>query len=135
VHGFFRDSDGTLIFPIDPPGATATLLFGLNDRSWMVGRYSDSAGVFHAIFYQTLNRSRVFDYPGSTFTSFNEINQEGLICGRYVDSSGIAHGILARVRRTMANDSEMESQSTGISSSPALSARQVSSITRQAQVG
>ncbi|MEP6686694.1 MAG: hypothetical protein ABJB22_07950 [Verrucomicrobiota bacterium] len=98
-HGFFRDVDGTLTFPIDPPGSVETFLFGMNDRGWMVGRYRDGAGATHGVFYQTLNRFVVFDYPGSTFTSFNGINRQGLICGRYLDSSGIEHGILARVRR------------------------------------
>ena len=101
-HGYFRAADGTLTYPIDPPGSTGTTLFGINDRGWMVGRYSDSAGATHALFYQTLTRFVVFDYPGSTFTSFNGINRQGLICGRYLDSSGIEHGILARVRRMQA---------------------------------
>ena len=31
LHGFFRKSDGTLVFPIDPPRSTGTILFGNND--------------------------------------------------------------------------------------------------------
>jgi hypothetical protein len=44
-HGYWRDSDGTLHFPIDPPGSVETELFGNNDSNWMVGRYRDSSGV------------------------------------------------------------------------------------------
>jgi hypothetical protein len=99
-HGFLRDADGTLTFPIDPPDSTETTLFGNNDRRWMVGRYVDSAGATHALFFQSPTRFIVYDYPGMTFTSFNGINRQGLICGRYEDSSSIGHGILARVRRT-----------------------------------
>src|SRR5215471_14624869 len=97
-HGYFRDANGALHFPIDPPGSTGTLLFGLNDSNWVVGRYADSSGVTHGLFFLPPNEFFTFDYPGATFTSLNGINDQGVICGRYVDSSGLAHGLLARVR-------------------------------------
>jgi hypothetical protein len=99
LHGYYRDSSGTLHFPIDPPGSTTTVLFGLNDRNWVVGRYA-SAGATHGLFFIPPNQFATFDYPGSTFTSLNGINDKGVICGRYVDASGIAHGFLARIRGT-----------------------------------
>src|SRR5436189_2181045 len=40
VHGYYRDATGTLHFPIDPSGSTATVLFGLNDKNWVLGRYA-----------------------------------------------------------------------------------------------
>ncbi|MGB8805264.1 MAG: hypothetical protein WCC93_10085 [Chthoniobacterales bacterium] len=97
-HGYYRDSSGTLHFPIDPSGSTATVLFGLNDRNWVVGRYGDSSGATHGLFFVPPNNFFTFDYPGSTFTSLNGINAQGVICGRYADAAGIAHGFLARVR-------------------------------------
>src|SRR5512132_1328 len=100
LHGYYRDSSGTLHFPIDPSGSTTTVLFGLNDRNWVVGRYADSGGATHGLFFIPPNQFSTFDYPGSTFTSLNGINDKGVICGRYVDASGIAHGFLARVRGT-----------------------------------
>jgi hypothetical protein len=99
-HGYFRDANGALHFPIDPPGSTATILFGLNDKNWVVGRYGDSSGVTHGLFFVPPNKFFTFDYPGSTFTSLGGINDQGVICGRYVDASGIAHGFLARVTGT-----------------------------------
>src|SRR6266480_425978 len=39
LHGYFRDSDGTIYAPIDPAGSTFTVIFGNNDSNWMVGRY------------------------------------------------------------------------------------------------
>src|SRR3989475_5187218 len=101
-HGYFRDANGALHFPIDPSGSTATILFGDNDRNWVVGRYADSAGVTHGLFFTAPNNFFTFDYPGSTFTSLNGINAQGFICGRYGDPSmpGIAHGIIARVTGT-----------------------------------
>ena len=66
----------------------------------MVGRYADSAGATHGLFFIPPNQFSTFDYPGSTFTSLNGINDKGVIVGRYVDASGIAHGFLARVKGT-----------------------------------
>lgn len=97
THGYLRDSDGTLTFPIDPPDSVGTILFGNNDSNWVVGRYADSAGVTHGLFFMTPDEFVTFDFPGSTFTSLNGINQDGFICGRYLDAAGIAHGFLAIV--------------------------------------
>jgi hypothetical protein len=96
LHGYFRDTTGALHFPIDPPGSVTSVLFGLNDRNWVVGRYGDSSRVTHGLFFVPPNNFFTFDFPGSTFTSLNGINDQGLICGRYV-ASGIAHGFIARV--------------------------------------
>jgi uncharacterized membrane protein len=100
LHGYFRDKNGALHFPIDPPGSVGTVLFGDNNRNWVVGRYADGSGVTHGLFFVPPNNFFTFDYPGSTFTSLNGINAQGFICGRYVDASGIAHGFIARVTGT-----------------------------------
>jgi len=100
LHGYYRDANGALHFPIDPPGSTATVLFGLNDKNLVVGRYGDSSGATHGLFFTAPNNFFTFDYPGSTFTSINGINDSGIICGRYLDATGIAHGFLARVKGT-----------------------------------
>ena len=42
LHGYYRDANGALHFPIDPTGSVATVLFGVNNRNWVVGRYADS---------------------------------------------------------------------------------------------
>jgi len=115
LHGYYRDPNGALHFPIDPSGSVETILFGVNNRNkdaeqgqadeqhgkrWVVGRYADSSGVTHGLFFVPPNGFFTFDYPGSTFTSLNGISSQGNICGRYVDASGIAHGFIARVRGT-----------------------------------
>src|SRR5437868_4783539 len=100
LHGYYRDTNGALLFPIDPSGSVGTVLFGLNDRNWVVGRYADASGVTHGLFFVPPDRFFTFDYPGSAFTSLNGISSQGNICGRYVDATGIAHGFIARVRGT-----------------------------------
>ncbi|HEU0273410.1 MAG TPA: hypothetical protein VFQ83_02650 [Candidatus Udaeobacter sp.] len=98
LHGFYRDHNGTLHFPIDPPGSVGTVLFGVNDTNFVVGRYADASGATHGLFFVPPDNFFTFDYPGSTFTSLNGINLFGFICGRYNDAAGIGHGFIARLR-------------------------------------
>jgi hypothetical protein len=97
-HGYFRDTNGTLTFPIDFPGSISTTLVGINDGGLMVGRYVDSAGVEHGLLFKRPSTFLSFDYPGASGTSLNGINDSKFISGRYTDGSGIRHGFLARVR-------------------------------------
>ena len=97
THGYYRDSDGSLVFPIDPAGSVGTIVFGNNDSNTIVGRYADAAGLTHGFVFVPPDQYVTYDFPGSTFTSLNGINKRGLIVGRYLDASGIEHGILVRV--------------------------------------
>ena len=78
THGYSRDANGALNFPIEPPGSTASVLFGVNNRNWVVGRYADSSGVTHGLFFMTPGDFLTFDFPDSTFTSLNGISSQGL---------------------------------------------------------
>ena len=104
-HGYYRNRDGAIYAPIDPAGSIGTIIFGNNDRNWMVGRYDDSSGLTHGLLFIPPNRYITYDPPGSTFTSLNGINAQGQIVGRYEDADGIQHGIIARVVRTAADQS------------------------------
>jgi len=99
-HGYTRDSAGVLTYPIDVLGATETLLLGNNGANWGVGRYTDTLGVTHGLFYVTRDNILTYDYPGATYTSLNGINRDGLICGYYNDAAGVSHGFVARVNLT-----------------------------------
>ena len=96
LHGFFRDASGIITSPIDPPGATATLLLGINDSGLMVGRYTNANGV-HGMIFKAPHSFVTYDYPGATETSFNGINRSNMITGRYTDAAGLRHGFLAQV--------------------------------------
>ena len=96
LHGFFRDANGTITSPIDPPGATATLLLGINDGGIMVGRYTDANGI-HGMIFKAPHSFVTYNYPGATETSFNGINRSNMIAGRYTDAAGLRHGFLAQV--------------------------------------
>jgi len=98
LHGYYRDHNGALHFPIDPPGSVATVLFGVSDFNFVVGRYADASGATHGLFFVPPDNFFTFDYPGSTFTSLNGINLFGFICGRFNDAAGIGHGFIARLR-------------------------------------
>jgi len=119
-HGFFSGNSGKLRFPVDPQGSTGTILFGLNDRGWFVGRFSDSSGVTHAVLFVSGNKAFAFDFPGSSFTSFNGINQRNYICGRYVDDAGIEHGILVHARQTTGDERGLPAIPLGSAFRPAV---------------
>jgi hypothetical protein len=95
-HGFFRDTNGTFTYPVEPTGATSSFLLGINDSGIMVGRYADASGI-HAMIFKAPHSFVTYDYPGATETSFNGINRRNMITGRYTDSAGIRHGFLAQV--------------------------------------
>jgi hypothetical protein len=96
-HGFVRVSGGSLLFPIDFAGATITVLNGINDRGWIVGRYDFADNIDHGFFLKPPNTFISFDYPGATGTSLNGINKNGLISGRYTDAAGLRHSFVAQV--------------------------------------
>lgn len=102
-HGFFRDSAGSLTFPIDFPGASSTIPFGINDRRIIVGRYTDASGVGHGFVLKLPAKFMQFDFPGAVFTSLNGINRQGVMCGRYDDGSGFFHGFVARISQGSTN--------------------------------
>lgn len=99
THGYYRDPNGTIHAPIDPAGSTGTIVFGNNDKNFIVGRYPDAGGTTHGfLFVPTGNHVLLYDFPGATFTSLNGINKNNLITGRYTDpSTGIDHGIIAQL--------------------------------------
>lgn len=133
-HGFFRDTDGTLIYPIDPPGASQTFLFGINDSGQMVGRYVDpTLGMQRAFLFELPGDFSVFDYPGAILTSFNGINRRGLICGRYRSPDGVQHGLLVRVSGATAAD--VEGSSLTLPFSPPLSSPQSISPLEESPLG
>jgi hypothetical protein len=73
LHGYYRDANGALHFPIvDPPGSVTTVLFGLNNRDWVVGRYLDNSGVTHGLFFVPPDRFFTFDYPGQPLHRLTE---------------------------------------------------------------
>jgi uncharacterized membrane protein len=80
-HGFFRQADGTLVYPIDVPGAVSTSLYGINEQGQIVGNMDDGARL-HGVFYASLDKSPViFDYPNRYHTGFTGINARGMIVG------------------------------------------------------
>jgi len=99
THGYYRDSNGTIHAPIDPAGSTGTIVFGNNDKNFIVGRYPDAGGTTHGfLFVPKGNHFLLYSQPGATFTSLNGINKNNLMTGRYTDpSTGLDHGIITQL--------------------------------------
>jgi len=103
-HGFLRDVDGNMTYPIDAPEAELVDLYGINDRGWMVGRAIDHVRENdHGIFFKTPQQSAMYDYPatGVDNTDFTGINGKGFICGYYREvRTGYQHSFVVRVTPT-----------------------------------
>lgn len=97
-HGFRRDADGALQYPVDAPGASITSLTAINDQGAMVGEADTPTGI-HGIFFQSVKKATLFDYPGASVTVFTGINNHGLICGYYQTTANMtSRGFVVRVR-------------------------------------
>jgi hypothetical protein len=78
---------------IDVPGATATYVFGLNERGQTVGRIgSEETGDAWAASQKS--GLVTFDFPGAPFTEAFEITDTGVIAGWFTDAAGVAHGFV-----------------------------------------
>ncbi len=96
THGFFRDTDGTLTYPLDYPGSRTTGLFGLNDKGQISGSWDDSDFTQHGLVLVLPNRFTSYDSPGG-YTVFHGINNSGRISG-WTDDLG-DHGLIVQLKR------------------------------------
>jgi probable HAF family extracellular repeat protein len=93
THGFAIQLAYQIYGVIDVPGATATLLYGVNNAQLAVGWYVDGTGVTHGVEVECCTAVvAVLDPPGSTLTNAWSINDLGEVVGAYTDSSGVYHG-------------------------------------------
>jgi hypothetical protein len=98
-HGFVLKADGTLIGPLDYPGASHTFPFRLNDKGVVVGTWIDSTGTGHGFILRLPSQFIGYDYPGAGETTLEGINNSGVITGNYRDSADHYHAFLARLAR------------------------------------
>lgn len=77
---------GTLV-PVTPfPGATTTIVFGINDDGVIAGSYRDSDGIEHGFFGPLNGTYTSFDYGGtSSGTEPRALNDDGVIVGFATD--------------------------------------------------
>jgi len=82
---------------IDVPGATATVVFSINNEGVAVGRYA-SGGRTHGFMRSAAGEITTIDFPGAGFTVAGAINNRDDIVGWYTlpASSTIRHGFLLR---------------------------------------
>lgn len=97
-HGFFRDSDGSVTYPLDFPNGRDTAILGINDRGVLVGGWRDTSFIFHAFLLQLPNRFLSYDYPAGEYSTFTGINNSGLISGSALSNESY-HSFIARIAR------------------------------------
>ena len=79
-HGFFRDTDGTLMLGIDFPGANQTSPAAINDAGQIVGTWTDRKRT-HAFALQLPDTFVSYDAAPHGATVFTGINNNGVIVG------------------------------------------------------
>ena len=78
----------TLVTVTPPPGAVATVAFGINNQNVIAGSYFDSAGVEHGFFGPLNGTYTTFDYGGTSIgTEPRAINDNGDLTGFAPDPS------------------------------------------------
>lgn len=82
VHGFMWSSSTSQGKLYDYPGATQTVLSGINDAGLAVGTYIDSAGNSHG-FYLKNGQTTPLDVAGASDTYPGGINNHGVVVGVY----------------------------------------------------
>ena len=97
-HGYMRDADGTLHYPIDAPGAAFPSLLAISDKGEMVGGAEPKSETESYGVYFSANGNASYQYPGAVYTKFTGINSLGLISGDYQTADGLIQGFIVRVR-------------------------------------
>jgi len=90
--------DITKLDEINYPGATATVPFGINNRSDVTGYYRDANGSFHGFIRDNAGYSRL-DYPGALSTFAFKISDDGTVVGYFAGADGYPHGFTNKNRR------------------------------------
>ena len=97
-HGFLRNPEGSIVGPLDFPGAANTQLFGINDRGTIVGFwYEEGNSVIHGLVLRHLTEFSQIDIPGASYTLVTGINNSGVITGWYSMPHLGVFGFLARL--------------------------------------
>ena len=84
---------------IDPPGASGTIVSGINNSGNIVGSYADAEGHAHNFLYAGGTFTSIDDFPGASVTIVWGINNSGTIVGDYQDAQGHLHGFLASPKK------------------------------------
>jgi len=121
-HAFLRKADGTLLSPIDAPGAgtgpggkvqfMGTIALGFDAAGDIAGTYADVNSVNHGFIYSAASANPTFtiiNVPGAgssglfASTVVANMNAGGDVSGIYNDASGVRHGFLRLANGTFTN--------------------------------
>jgi hypothetical protein len=98
-HGFLRTANGTLV-SFDPPGSNGTTVYGMNDHRWVVGSFTDAAGI-HGFVRNADGAITVYDAPGGNGdTEIYGINNKNAFTGSYSATGGEEFGFIVNKKGT-----------------------------------
>jgi hypothetical protein len=79
---------------LNPPGATYSFAFGLNNRGIVVGSFANASGVYKGFAYES-GKYETIVFPGSVaFTQASGVNDSNTVVGDYVGKDQLTHGYL-----------------------------------------
>lgn len=79
---------------LNPPGASYSFAFGINNSGMVVGSYTNAHGEYKGYTYDG-DEYRTIVFPGATsFTQANGVNDMGIIVGDFVGRDQLTHGFL-----------------------------------------
>ena len=113
-HGFLLPANGTIIYPIDAPGAgtgknQGTFPFSINTAGVIAGYFSDGStrtGLYHGFIRAATGGITTFEVPGA-YAGFDlgtgaaSINAAGKVTGIYRDANGGRHGFVRALDDTL----------------------------------
>jgi probable HAF family extracellular repeat protein len=84
---------------LNPPAASYSFAFGINNSGMVVGSYTDAHGTYRGFIYDG-DEYRTIVFPEATsFTQANGVNDAGTIVGDFVGRDQLTHGFLLAVGR------------------------------------
>ena len=83
AYGFVY-SNGTFT-TLDPPGATYSIAWSINNRGQVAGNYNDGSRSYGFVYSN--GTFAILEAPGAIDTSALSINDSGQVVGSYLDSS------------------------------------------------
>lgn len=93
--GFLRARDGTFR-PVEAPGATITMPYGINDGGSIVGSFVDGTNAVHAFYYDAAGAAwTTLDVPGASGSEAHGLNNVGQVIGFWwINNPPQAHGFI-----------------------------------------
>ena len=97
-HGYLREADGTLIYPLDLPAASELFITGLNDKGLIVGSAPHSSRL-NGFVFKMPGQFVSYNFADAVYgVDFSGINNSEVIPGYFISAAdGLGHSFIAQI--------------------------------------